>query len=78
MLEIKNAMMKRMVELDFHIKEIEAVKYDYSDILDENIDIIFESIDNGMTLESAISYVLEVITNENDDDYDEDEYYDYY
>ena len=61
------------------MEKIKNVKYD-SDILDENIDIINELIDDGMTLGSAISYVLEVLIDEDDDDddYDEDEYYDYY
>ena len=76
--KIKNVMIKRMIELDFDIEKIKNVKYD-SDILDENIDIINELIDDGMTLGSAISYVLEVLIDEDDDDdYDEDEYYDYY
>ena len=56
------------------MEKIKNVKYD-SDILDENIDIINELIDDGMTLGSAISYVLEVLIDEDDDDdYDERRY----
>lgn len=75
MKKIKDAMMKRMIELDFNVERIEEVKYDCSDILDENLNIINELINDGMTLESAISYVLEVLIND-DDEYEDD--YDYY
>lgn len=67
----KKAMIKKMSELNYDQEKIEAVEYGYSDIFtDENMDVMINLVDCGMSFEYAASYVLEVLV---DQDREEDE-----